>query len=134
MSYIREPYSHNKNKIKFELDFPNYTTKSDLKSATDIDISKYAKKDDLASLKSDVDKLDIDKSETLPVDLSKPSNVVKNNVVEKTLPYILIKSINAIQTIDTSHLVKKADYNTKIVEIEKKKPDHDKQKKILMKY
>ena len=45
----------------------NYATKSDLKSETDINISKYAKKVDLASLKSNIDKLDIDTLETIPI-------------------------------------------------------------------
>ena len=60
-----------KTQTKVELDLPNYATKSDLKSATDIDTSKFAKKTDLAGPKSHVDKLDIDKSETTPIDLSK---------------------------------------------------------------
>ena len=58
--------------------------KSYLKCARGIDTSKFAKKADLASLKSDVDKWDIDKLETLPVDLSKLSNV-KNNFLKKTI-------------------------------------------------
>ena len=60
MSYF-PPYSHSKNKTKLELDFPNYATKSDLKNATGVTTLQFAKKADLASLKSDVDELDIDK-------------------------------------------------------------------------
>ena len=63
-----------------------------------------AKKADLASLKSDFDRLDIDKLETTPVDLSKLTNVVKYEVVKKTIYDELIKKVNAI---DTSKLVKK---------------------------
>ena len=69
MSYFLEPYSHNKNEMKVELDLSNYGTKSDLKGATDIDISKFTWKTDLAKLKSDVDDLDIDNLKTVPVDL-----------------------------------------------------------------
>ena len=47
--------------MKVELDLPNYATKADLKNAAGVDTSKFAKKVDLANLKSDVDKLDIDK-------------------------------------------------------------------------
>ena len=65
----------------------NYATKSDLKSATDTNTSKFAKKVDLASLKSDVD---IDKLETTPIDFSKPSNVVKNVVAKKTIYRLLL--------------------------------------------
>ena len=51
ISYFPEPYIHSKSKIKVELDLSNYTTKSDLKSATGVDASKIAKKVDLADLK-----------------------------------------------------------------------------------
>ena len=60
MSYFSEPHPHSKNKITVELDLSNYATQSDLKSGTGIDTSKYAKKFDLANLKSDVDDLDIE--------------------------------------------------------------------------
>ena len=55
MSYFTKPYTHSKNKIKFELDLSNYTTKSDLKNASGVDTSGFAKKANLTSLKSDVD-------------------------------------------------------------------------------
>ena len=93
--------------MKVELDSPNYATKADLKNATGIDTSSFAKKVDLTNLKSNVDKLDIDKLknlptnlnnlkskvdkldigklETTPVDLSKLSDVVKNDVVKKDI-------------------------------------------------
>ena len=51
----------------------NYVKKPDLKRATGTDISKFAKKVNLDNLKSHVDRLDIDKSENTPTDLSKPS-------------------------------------------------------------
>ena len=56
-------------RVKVELDLSNYTTKADLKNAAGVDTSKFAKKDDLASLKSEIDKLDIGKLENTPVDL-----------------------------------------------------------------
>ena len=59
---------------------------------------------DLASLKSKIDKLDIGKLETTPVDLSKLSDELKNDVAEKTVYDKLVKKVNAIQTIDTSNL------------------------------
>ena len=61
----------------------NYSAKSDLKEATSNNSLKFAKDVDLTNLKSDADKVHIDKLETVPVDLSKLSNVVKNNVVKK---------------------------------------------------
>ena len=66
MSYLPN-YSHSKNKIEVELDWPNYLTKSDLKNVAVVDISQFAKKDDLTNLKSEVDKLDIDELEKLDV-------------------------------------------------------------------
>ena len=93
-------------RVKVELHLSNYATKVDLKNAAGVDTSKFAEKVDLARLKSNVEKLDIDKLEnvpsglsslkskvdkldvgklgTAPVDLSKLSNVVKNDVVTKT--------------------------------------------------
>ena len=57
--YFLKPKSLGAN-VKVELDLPNYATKTDLKNATKLDTSDFAKKIDLAHLKSDVDKLDID--------------------------------------------------------------------------
>ena len=56
MSYFLEPYGHNKNKIKVELDLSNYARKPHLKGTTDIDKSKFTKKNDLSTLKAQVDK------------------------------------------------------------------------------
>ena len=74
----------------------------------------------MANLKTEGDKVDIDKLATVPVDLSKLSNVVKNDVVKKT---VYDKLVAKVDNIDTSNLVKKTDYNTKISEIRYKIPD-----------
>ena len=68
--YFPEPKSLG-GRVKVELDFSNYATKADLKNATGVDTSKLARKIDLASLKSDVGKLDIDKLKIVPANLSK---------------------------------------------------------------
>ena len=57
-------------KVKVKLDLSTYATKTDLKNATGVDTSSFAKKVDLANLKSDVDKLDIDKLKNLPTNLN----------------------------------------------------------------
>ena len=57
-------------RVKFELDLSNYATKADLKNATSVDISKFAKKVGLASLKFNVGKLDIDKLKNVPTNLN----------------------------------------------------------------
>ena len=64
-------------RIKVELDLSNYVTKADLENPSSVDISTFAKKTDLASLKSDVDKLDIDKLKNVPSGLSKFKNWFK---------------------------------------------------------
>ena len=56
-------------RVKFELDLCSYATKANLKNATDFDTSKFAKKVDLADLKIDLGKLDIDKLENVPSNL-----------------------------------------------------------------
>ena len=81
----------------------SYATKSDLKNATGIDNSKFVKEIDLASLKLDVDKLDISKVKIVFVDLYKLSNIVENNAVKKTAYDELVKKVKAIQTNDTGN-------------------------------
>ena len=63
----------------------NYATKTDLKNVTHVDTSSFILKTNLAYLKIEVDKSDIDKLAPVPVDLSKLSDVVKNDVVKKKL-------------------------------------------------
>ena len=74
-------------------------------------------KTNLASLKTEVDKLDIDKLAPVPVDLSKLSDAVKNDVVKKTVYDKLVAKGN---DIDTSGFVLKTKYNTDKTELEKK--------------
>ena len=69
--------------VNVKLDLSNYATKTDLKNVTHIDTSGFALKRNLANLKTEVDKLDIDKLVPVPTDSSKLSNVVQNDVVEK---------------------------------------------------
>ena len=83
MSYY-PPYKSSSNNIKVELDLNNYATKDDVENITHVDVSSYATKTNLAALKTQVDKIDVDKLKTVPDDLAKLSNVVKNEVVKKT--------------------------------------------------
>ena len=104
MSYFPKSCSHSKNKRKVELDLPNYAPKSDIKQATDINTLKFAKETDLGNIKSDadelrinylkivsrilnslkgkVDKSNVDKLRTVPVDMKKLSDVVDEDVVK----------------------------------------------------
>ena len=82
--YFPTPLSDYKN-IKVNIDLSNYATKKDINDITHVDTSNFALKTNLSSLKTEVDKLDIDKLATVPVDVSKLSNEVKNDVVKKTV-------------------------------------------------
>ena len=76
--YFPKPFnSHFGDSIKVNIDLSNYATKTDLKNVTHADTSRFALTTNLASLKTEVHKLDIDKLVPVPVDLSKLSDVVK---------------------------------------------------------
>ena len=98
----------------------NYKTKADIKNITQVDASSFALKTDLANLKTEVDKLDIDKLLSVPVDLSKLSDVVKNDVVKKTVYDKLVAKVN---NIDTNYFLLKTNYQTNKTGLEKKIPD-----------
>ena len=84
--YIPKPFnSHFGDSIKVKIDLGSYATKTDIKNISHVDTSSFALKTNLASLKTEVDKLDIDKLVPIPVDLIKLSDVVKNDVVKKCI-------------------------------------------------
>ena len=77
-----KPFSCFGGDVNVKVDISNYATKADIKNISHVDNSSFALKTNVASLKRDVDKLDIEKLGPVPVDLSKLSDVVKN-VVKK---------------------------------------------------
>ena len=83
MSLYFPPCRSSRGDIKVELDLSNYATKDDLKNVTHVDVRSFASKTNLGSLKTKVDKIDVDKLKTVPVDLAKLTDVVKNHVVKK---------------------------------------------------
>ena len=85
MSTYYPPYKGSSNNIKVELDLSNDATKDDVKNITHVGVSSYATKTNLAALKTEVDKIDTDKLKTVPADLAKLSNAVKNDVVKKLI-------------------------------------------------
>ena len=113
--YFPEPKSLGE-RLKVELDLPNYVTKVDLKNATGINTSKFAKKLDLLNLKSNVDKLDTDKLVHIPLDLSKLSDVVKNDVVKKEVYNAKIKNVED-NILGITDLATYASLHTKINEV-----------------
>ena len=83
--YFSKPYEPFGGDINVKVDLSNYATKTDIKNISHVDTSSFALKSNLASLKTEVDKLDINKLVPVPVDLSKLSDAVKNDVVKKKL-------------------------------------------------
>ena len=94
MSQYFPPCNNSSENIKVELDLSNYTTIKDINDINHVDVSGFASKTNLAALKTEVDKIYVDKLKTVPVDLAKLTNAVEN------------------------YLVKKTDYNTKVTSIE----------------
>ena len=102
--YFPKPYEPFGGDINVKVDLSNYATKTDLKNVSYVDVSRFALKSNLASLNTEVDKLDIDKLVPIPVDLSKLSDVVKNDVAKKTE---YNKLVTKVDNIDTANFVKK---------------------------
>ena len=140
--YFSKPYEPFGGDINVKVNLSNYATKTDIKNDSHVDTSSFPLKSNLASLKTEVDKLDIGKLVPVPIDLSKLNNAVKNDVVEKTVYDKLVAKVKNIDTSvfglkikydtdkiklenkipDTIGLVKKTDYNAKVTEIEGKIP------------
>ena len=101
----------------------NYATKTDLRNVTHVDVSSFASKTNLASLKTEVDKFNIYKLKSVPIDLSKLSNVVKNDVVKKTESDKLVGKVNNIDTtnfvLKTKYKKDGSDFEDKISKIDK---------------
>ena len=107
--YFPKPYEPFGGDINVKVDISNYATKADIKNISHVDTSSFALKTNLANLKTEVDKLGIDKLVPVPTDLSKLSNVVKNYVIKKTEYDKLVGKVN---NIDTSGFVLKTKYDS----------------------
>ena len=93
MSQHFPPYNNSSENIKVESDLSNYATKKDINDITHVDVSGFPSKTNLAALKSEVDKIDIHKSKTMPTDLAKLTNAVENDLVKKTVYNTKVTSI-----------------------------------------
>ena len=147
MSYY-PPYKSFSNNVKVELDLTNYATKNDLKNITHVDVSSFTSKTNLPALKTEVDKIDTDKSKIAPTDFAKLTNAIENDLVKKTVFNTKVTSIETqiagltknkvdnladitkLKAIDTNSFVTRtkfsADTNAlddKIDGVEKKVPD-----------
>ena len=136
--YFPKPYELFGGDINVKVDLSNYATKSDIKNISHADTSSFALKSNLASLKIEVDKLDIDKLksvrtnlsnlkseidkldigklETTPVDLSKLSNLLKHDVVKKDAYNANIKNIED-KILVITNLATKTTLDAKINEV-----------------
>ena len=83
--YFPKLYNRFDGNVNVEWHLSNYAIKTNLKGVTEIDTTNLALKSDLVKLKAEKDKIDVDKLKTVPVDLSKLSNIVNNEVVKKTV-------------------------------------------------
>ena len=139
--YFPKLFRNSGGNTNVKVDLSNYATKTVLKNGTHVDNSNFVLKLSLTNLKTEVDKLDVNKLVPIFVDLSKLSNVVKSDVVKETAYDKLAAKVNNIDTVgdfllktkyqtdkteienkipDTSDLVEKTNFNTKITEIEGK--------------
>ena len=109
--------------INVEVDLSNFPTKTDLKNISHVDVNSFPLKSNLANLETEVFQLNIDKLAPVPVDLSRLSDVVKNDVVKKTAFDKLVAKVN---NIDTTVFVLKTTYDTNKSDLEKKIRDADK--------
>ena len=131
--FFPEPHEPFGGDINVTVDLSNYATKTDSKDVIQVDTSSFGLKTNLATLntssfglktnlatlETEADKLDIDKLVPVPTDLSKLSNVVKNDVVKK---YVYDKLVTKGNNIDTSDFVLKTKYSTDKTELENKIP------------
>ena len=111
---FRKPYEPFGGDINIKVDLSDCTTKTNLRKATGIDTSNLALKLNLVKLKAEVDKIDIEKSKTVPDELRKLSNVVNNEVIKKTVCDKLAAKVN---NLDTSGFVLKTINMTQINQV-----------------
>ena len=119
--YFPKPYESFGRGINVKIYLSNYATKADIKNILHVDTSSFVLKTNLANLKIEVDKLDVDKLAPVPADLSKLSNVVNNEVFKKTEDDAKIKNIED-KIPDISTLATKVILIQKINEVKSEIP------------
>ena len=115
--YFPKSYEPFGGDINVKIDLSDYATKADIKNISHVDTSSFALKTNLANLKSEVDKLDIDKLVPAPSDLRKLTDVVKNGFVKKV---VYDKLVAKVDNIGTSRFVLKTKYDTDKSELQNK--------------
>ena len=148
MSTYYPLYKSSSSNVKVELDLTNYATKTDLKNITHVNVSSFASKTNLAALKTELDKIDVDKLKTAPVGLAKLINAVENDLVKKTDYITKVTSIEAqiagltkntvdnladitkLKVIDTNSFVLKTKLASDVTTLENKIDTADKKYQI----
>ena len=106
--YFPKPFRSFGGDVNVKVDLSNYATKADIKNVSHVDTSSFALKLNVANLKTEVDKLDMDKLVPVSFDLSKLSNVVRNEVVKKTvydkLVAIMLTLVHLFQKLNTMQI------------------------------
>ena len=118
--HFPKPYEPFGGDINVKVNLSNYATKADLKNISHVDISSFALRSNLANLKTEVYRLDIDKLTPVPNDLAKLSNVVKHDVVKNT---VYEKLVTKVDNFDTTKFILKTTYDTDKSDLEKKITD-----------
>ena len=118
--YFPKPYEPFGGDINIKVDLSNYAIKANIKNISHLDTSTFALKTNLANLKTEIEKLNIDKLVPVVVDLSKLGDIIKNYVVKKDVYDKLVAKVNSI---DTSGFVLKTKYEADKSELENKIPD-----------
>ena len=121
--YFPKPYEPFGGNINVKVDLSNYATKADLKNISHVNVSSFALKSNLTSLKTKIDKLDIDKLTPIPNDLAKLRNVVKTDVVKKT---VYDKLVAKVDNVEATGFVLKTTYDTDKSDLEKQISDAEK--------
>ena len=119
--YFPKPYKPFGGDINIKVDLSSYATKKDIKNITHIDTSSFALKMNLANLKTEDDKLDIDKLKSLPNNLSNLKTKIDKLDIDKLVP--IPAGLSKLSNVVKNEVVTKTEYNTKIKSIEDKIPD-----------
>ena len=110
--YFPRPYESFGRDLNVKVNFSNYATKTDIKNISHVDISNFSLKSNLASLKTEVDKLDMDKWKGLPNNLSSLKNRVDELDIDKLKPVPV--DLSKLSNVAKTEVVKKTEYNAKI--------------------
>ena len=119
--YFQKSYEPFGGDINVIVDLSNYATKRNIKNITHVDISNFALKTNLANLKTEADKLDINKLGNLPNNLSKLKTKVDKLDINKLVPVPV--DLGKLSNVAKNEVVRKTEYNAKIKNIEDKIPD-----------